>query len=37
VARILIDAGYTLVRPLAGGLDAWADSGYPIDNLEEAQ
>jgi len=31
VARTLIDKGYTLVRPLAGGLDAWIDAGYPVE------
>jgi len=32
VARRLIDQGYTLVRPLAGGLDAWVDAGFPVEN-----
>jgi len=35
VARTLIDKGYTLVRPLAGGLDAWIDSGYPVESAED--
>ena len=26
-----MDRGFTLVRPLAGGLDAWADAGYEIE------
>ena len=30
---MLIDRGYILVRPLAGGLDAWVDAGYPVDRL----
>jgi rhodanese-related sulfurtransferase len=34
VARKLIDEGYTLVRPLAGGFDAWIDMGYPIEVYE---
>jgi rhodanese-related sulfurtransferase len=34
VARSLIDKGYTLVRPLAGGLDAWIDAGYPVESDE---
>ena len=28
---MLIDRGFTLVRPLAGGLEAWAQAGYPIE------
>ena len=28
---MLIDRGFTLVRPLAGGLEAWVDAGYPSD------
>jgi rhodanese-related sulfurtransferase len=28
---MLIDRGFTLVRPLAGGLDAWVAAGYPVD------
>jgi rhodanese-related sulfurtransferase len=31
VARKLIDEGFTLVRPLAGGLDAWVDAGYDVE------
>jgi len=27
---MLIDRGFKLVRPLAGGLEAWAKAGYPI-------
>jgi rhodanese-related sulfurtransferase len=30
---MLIDRGYKLVRPLAGGLDAWIDAGYPVQQL----
>jgi rhodanese-related sulfurtransferase len=26
-----MDRGFTLVRPLAGGLDGWARSGYPVE------
>jgi rhodanese-related sulfurtransferase len=33
VARILMDKGFTVVRPLAGGLDAWADAGYPVEEI----
>jgi rhodanese-related sulfurtransferase len=32
VARALIDRGFTLVRPLAGGLDAWMAAGYPVES-----
>ncbi|HTR04860.1 MAG TPA: hypothetical protein VMN82_16850 [Thermoanaerobaculia bacterium] len=28
---MLIDRGFKLVRPLAGGLDAWVEAGYAID------
>jgi rhodanese-related sulfurtransferase len=28
---MLIDRGYTRVRPLEGGLDAWIDAGFVID------
>jgi rhodanese-related sulfurtransferase len=31
VARALMDRGFTLVRPLAGGLDGWARAGFPVD------
>ena len=31
MARALIDKGFTLVRPLAGGLDGWAEAGYPVE------
>ena len=27
---MLIDRGFKLVRPLAGGLEAWAEAGYPL-------
>jgi membrane protein DedA with SNARE-associated domain/rhodanese-related sulfurtransferase len=30
VARKLIDLGYTRVRPLLGGLDAWMAAGYQV-------
>jgi len=29
---MLIDRGFTLVRPLAGGLEAWVEAGYAIDH-----
>ena len=28
---MLIDRGFTLVRPLAGGLDAWIQAGFPVE------
>jgi rhodanese-related sulfurtransferase len=30
---MLIDKGYTKVRPLAGGLDGWMDAGYPVEDV----
>jgi rhodanese-related sulfurtransferase len=30
---MLIDRGYTKVRPLAGGLDRWIDAGYPVEDV----
>jgi rhodanese-related sulfurtransferase len=32
VAKRLIEMGYTRVRPLAGGLDAWLAAGYQVEN-----
>jgi rhodanese-related sulfurtransferase len=34
VARLLIDKGFTVVRPLAGGLDAWIDAGLAVEPLD---
>jgi rhodanese-related sulfurtransferase len=31
VARLLIDKGFTLVRPLAGGFDGWLSAGYAVE------
>jgi rhodanese-related sulfurtransferase len=28
---MLIDRGFTLVRPLAGGLDAWIKAGFAVE------
>jgi rhodanese-related sulfurtransferase len=28
---MLIERGFKLVRPLAGGLDAWIEAGFPVD------
>jgi rhodanese-related sulfurtransferase len=33
VARTLIDKGFTVVRPLAGGFDAWVDAGFPVEPI----
>ncbi len=32
VARKIMDLGYTHVRPLLGGLDAWIAAGYEVEN-----
>jgi rhodanese-related sulfurtransferase len=29
---MLIDHGFTLVRPLAGGFDAWIDAGFSVEH-----
>jgi 3-mercaptopyruvate sulfurtransferase SseA len=31
MARLLHDEGYTDVRPLLGGFDAWIALGYPVE------
>jgi rhodanese-related sulfurtransferase len=28
-----MDKGFTVVRPLAGGFDAWVDAGFPVESL----
>jgi rhodanese-related sulfurtransferase len=28
---MLMDRGFTLVRPLAGGLEAWIEAGHPTE------
>lgn len=28
---MLMDRGFAMVRPLAGGLDAWADRGFEVE------
>lgn len=33
VARMLVDRGYSRVRPLHGGLDAWIEAGYAVGEL----
>jgi rhodanese-related sulfurtransferase len=38
VAGKLRQHGFTRIRPLLGGLDAWIDAGMPVDReLDEAQ
>ena len=32
VAKQLIQMGYSHVRPLSGGIDAWIDAGYPLES-----
>jgi rhodanese-related sulfurtransferase len=32
---MLIERGYKRVRPLAGGLDAWVDAGYEVEEFEK--
>lgn len=36
VARKLMDLGYTRVRPLLGGLDAWIAAGYQVESRPAA-
>jgi membrane protein DedA with SNARE-associated domain/rhodanese-related sulfurtransferase len=33
-AKLLMMSGFTHVRPLAGGLDAWIDAGYSVEELD---
>lgn len=33
---MLLERGYKKVRPLAGGLDAWIDAGYEVEEEEAA-
>jgi membrane protein DedA with SNARE-associated domain/rhodanese-related sulfurtransferase len=35
VARKLMRAGFQRVRPLAGGIDAWVERGYPVEAAEQ--
>ena len=37
VAKLLIDRGYTRVRPLHGGLDAWVAAGYAVETLPDVE
>jgi rhodanese-related sulfurtransferase len=29
---MLVDRGFVRVRPLLGGIDAWADAGYRLED-----
>jgi rhodanese-related sulfurtransferase len=31
---MLVDRGFVRVRPLLGGIDAWADAGYALEKFE---
>jgi rhodanese-related sulfurtransferase len=35
VAFKLKQSGFTRIRPLAGGLDAWIEAGLPIDGATQ--
>jgi rhodanese-related sulfurtransferase len=37
VAKLLLDHGFSRVRPLQGGLDAWVQAGYGIEDLPAAE
>jgi membrane protein DedA with SNARE-associated domain/rhodanese-related sulfurtransferase len=37
VAKLLMNSGFSKVRPLHGGLDAWIAAGYPVDELTPAE
>jgi membrane protein DedA with SNARE-associated domain/rhodanese-related sulfurtransferase len=37
VAKILMNHGFTRVRPLAGGLDAWVAAGYGVESGESGR
>jgi membrane protein DedA with SNARE-associated domain/rhodanese-related sulfurtransferase len=37
VAKVLINHGFKVVRPLHGGLDAWIEAGYAVDGAPEAR
>jgi len=37
VALLLRREGITRIRPLLGGLDAWRNLGYPMENIESAE
>jgi membrane protein DedA with SNARE-associated domain/rhodanese-related sulfurtransferase len=34
VAKLLMNHGFVRVRPLHGGLDAWIEAGYPVEEVQ---
>ena len=34
MARLLLDRGFMAVRPLAGGLDAWVEAGFDVEEVD---
>jgi len=32
---MLIDKGFSRVRPLQGGIEAWIESGHPVEDAIE--
>ena len=36
-AKLLMNHGFTRVRPLHGGLDAWIEAGYEVDVLLDVE
>ena len=37
VAKILMNSGFAKVRPLHGGLDAWIEAGYEVEDVPAAE
>lgn len=37
MARLLLDRGWNVVRPLEGGFEAWLAAGLPTERLDEAE
>jgi membrane protein DedA with SNARE-associated domain/rhodanese-related sulfurtransferase len=37
VAKILMNSGFAKVRPLHGGLDAWIEAGYEVEEVPAAE
>lgn len=35
VAKLLMNSGFSRVRPLLGGLDAWIEAGHPVETLRD--
>lgn len=36
VAKLLMNSGFSRVRPLLGGLDAWIEAGHPVEILDHS-